>query len=95
MRHDDDRGWVYTSDQVLVSDDPDRACGHCMIANTPEGHDPCLGTLPGVMNACCGHGDASEAYVQFESGMVMRGAFAMLGLRRRTMDGDTSPAGVM
>lgn len=26
--------------------------------------DPCLGMLPGVNNACCGHGNAHQAYVQ-------------------------------
>lgn len=34
-----------------------RDCGHCGPPDTPEGHDGCLGTLPGVMNACCGHGE--------------------------------------
>lgn len=44
-------------------------CGHCGLARTPEGHDGCLGTLPDVMNACCGHGGQAEgAYVQFLDG---------------------------
>lgn len=42
-------------------------CKHCGLRITPEGHDPCLGTIPGVMNACCGHGRDEEAYVQFSS----------------------------
>lgn len=42
-----------------------RPCGYCGLHNTIEGHDACLGTLPGVMNACCGHGDDECAYVQF------------------------------
>ena len=57
--------WVY-ADGTLVSVDPDRACGHCGKPNTPEGHDACLGTIPGAINACCGHGSPGEAYVQFE-----------------------------
>ena len=57
--------WVY-EDGILVSADPDRACGHCGKPNTPEGHDACLGTIPGAINACCGHGSPGEAYVQFE-----------------------------
>ena len=40
-------------------------CGHCNKARTPEGHDGCIGVLPNVMNACCGHGEAKTAYVQF------------------------------
>ena len=40
-------------------------CLHCKKHNTPEGHDGCIGTLIGVMNACCGHGETSSAYVQF------------------------------
>lgn len=40
-------------------------CGHCGIKRTPEGHDGCIGTLPNVMNACCGHGETRHAYVQF------------------------------
>lgn len=51
----------------------DRPCGECDRHPTPEGHDPCLGELPGVRNACCGHGDRREAYVQFENGVTIRG----------------------
>jgi len=40
-------------------------CGHCGLKRTPEGHDGCIGTLPNVMNACCGHGETEMAYVQF------------------------------
>jgi hypothetical protein len=29
----------------------------------PDGPDACLGLLPAVRNACCGHGDPNEAYV--------------------------------
>lgn len=44
---------------------PDR-CKCCLKFPTPEGHDACIGTLPEdiVMNACCGHGEESKAYVQ-------------------------------
>lgn len=50
-----------------------RPCGHCGLYNTPEGHDGCLGTLPGVMNACCGHGQTKDAYVQFMDGFSIHG----------------------
>jgi len=58
--------WLYQDNCNPVSDDPDRECGHCDKPNTPEGHDACLGTLPGVMNACCGHGTSADAYIQYE-----------------------------
>ncbi len=29
----------------------------------PEGPDPCLGLIPGVAHACCGHGNVTKAYV--------------------------------
>lgn len=35
--------------------------------------DPCLGMLPGVVGACCGHGKKHKAYVQFEDGLTFRG----------------------
>ena len=41
-------------------------CGHCGLNRTEQGHDGCIGTLKGVMNACCGHGQDSAAYVQFD-----------------------------
>lgn len=40
-------------------------CTHCNKKRTKEGHDGCIGTLLGVANACCGHGEEAVAYVQF------------------------------
>ena len=42
-------------------------CVKCKKEPTKEGHDGCIGTLPSkdVMNACCGHGLDSQAYVKF------------------------------
>lgn len=51
-------------------------CGYCDKPNTPEGHDACLGTIPNVMNACCGHGVREQAYIQFEDGSVIRSSKA-------------------
>jgi hypothetical protein len=49
--------------------DPDgvgleRPCVSCGLTAAPDGPDPCLGTLPGVVSACCGHG-VEEPYVLF------------------------------
>lgn len=69
--------WKYDDFNTSVSDWPDRPCGHCGLANTAEGHDGCLGTLPNVMNACCGHGDVADAYVQYSRGMAVYGEEAV------------------
>lgn len=33
--------------------------------------DPCLGKLPGVLSACCGHG-VTNGFISFKSGRVVR-----------------------
>lgn len=60
-----------------VSDKTDRSCGYCGKENTKEGHDGCLGELPGLMNACCGHGNSRESYIQFLDGECIIGAEAI------------------
>jgi len=42
----------------------ERPCVYCGMMATPDGPDPCLGRLPGVVSACCGHG-VEEPYVLF------------------------------
>lgn len=37
----------------------------CFIGRRCVTPDPCIGYLPGVYNACCGHGDDKSAYVSF------------------------------
>jgi len=64
--------WVYSDTKKLVSEDKTRACGKCANNETKEGHDACLGELPGLMNACCGHG-ADEPYIQFLDKTCIRG----------------------
>lgn len=82
-----DGAWRYVDTGDRVADDKDRDCGFCGKANTPEGHDGCLGELPGVMNACCGHGDPRDAYVQLSDGRRLGGdaarayALAVISLR--------------
>jgi len=62
-----DNGWSYCDTNESTADTwQKRHCGHCGLHDTQEGHDGCLGTLPGIMNACCGHGGKHEgAYIQF------------------------------
>ena len=68
--------WVY-SDNNQPTIGNERQCGYCGMGNTVEGHDSCLGTLPGVMNACCGHGKEDNAYVQFSPTSDLWGKTAM------------------
>ncbi len=68
--------WLYM-DNLESTIDNYRACGNCGKERTKEGHDGCLGTLPGIRNACCGHGIVEEAYIQFQDGFCYRGKKAM------------------
>lgn len=67
--------WFYSSDNTPVPSDKDRACGHCGKSQTIEGHDGCLGTIEGVMNACCGHGVDNLAYIQLLDGNIISGKY--------------------
>lgn len=61
----DGQVWRYVdTDEPTASTWQNRPCGRCNRFPTADGHDACLGTLPGVMNACCGHGQQKDAYVQ-------------------------------
>jgi hypothetical protein len=70
--------WVFSdTKESTVATWQKRPCGHCGKYNTIEGHDGCLGTLSGVMNACCGHGQENDAYVQFLDGFSIHGKDAV------------------
>lgn len=68
--------WRYSDTGEKVSLEKARPCKRCGRVFQGSNHgdaDPCLGTLPGVDNACCGHGIRDESYIRFENGMVVRG----------------------
>lgn len=70
--------WVYSDNGLEVRKyHGDRPCGFCEKNNSKEGHDGCIGELPGLMNACCGHGKENEAYVQFHDGRSIHGGDAV------------------
>lgn len=49
-------------------------CPSCLKEFEPgEEPDPCLGKLPGVVEACCGHGRPDKGYVMFRNGTLFRG----------------------
>lgn len=79
IRQIEDGSYVYCDTGEPVKDNhKKRTCGICDMHFTPEGHDPCLGTLIGLMNACCGHkGTHSGAYVQFLDGSTVQGEDAI------------------
>ena len=69
--------WRYTDDNSPVQGNwENRPCGKCGEMFTTDGHDPCIANLPGVMNACCGHGNENEAYIQFDGGETIHGLAA-------------------
>lgn len=70
--------WYFVDTNTRVKDDKRRACGRCGQAPTAEDHDACLGTLPFVRNACCGHGSKKAVYIQWHSGKCVRGNLAMV-----------------
>lgn len=46
--------WLYADDKSPIS--VKRPCVRCGRMPTPEGYDACLGYIPNVKSACCGHG---------------------------------------
>lgn len=53
-----------------IIEEPVKPCPKCNEMPTSEGCDACLGKLPGVVNACCGHG-VEEGYIEFENGKLL------------------------
>ena len=58
-------GWKF------LEDDP--RCPKCDMSVKDIEEDPCLGHLPGVSFACCGHGNQEKAYIVFENGVKISG----------------------
>jgi hypothetical protein len=56
--------WVYSDTKEPI--DIPRLCKHCGKTQTEEGYDGCLGYLPNVKHACCGHG-IDKPYIILEN----------------------------
>lgn len=69
--------WVYTNwdDKSRVQGGGERPCASC--GKRSEGPDACLGKLPQVRAACCGHGHPEDAYFIFHDGTELRGEDAV------------------
>ena len=68
--------WVYedTHEDIPANGGVERPCIKCgKLWPIDGGPDHCLGTLPGVDNACCGHGYPEDAYIRFRNGVVIKG----------------------
>jgi len=73
---------VYMADDMLIARNSrgqfiniDKLkCTKCKKKATKDGQDPCIANLPGVTDACCGHG-RHEGYIVFENGVKITGFF--------------------
>lgn len=69
--------WAYEDDgsDIPANGGEIRPCKKCgKLFPLGEGEvDPCLGVLPGVDNACCGHGIRENSYIRFTNGVVIKG----------------------
>ena len=68
--------WRFTDTGELLTDT--RPCAECGVIPEPNGPDPCIGWLPGVRAACCGHGGRSEAYVMEDRKRMNEGLLMLL-----------------
>jgi len=59
--------WVYEDNGAEIPSNGGeiRPCKKCGAFFLLDEVDPCLGILPGVDNACCGHGIHLQAYIRF------------------------------
>jgi len=78
VRNKQGKGWIWVYEDTrkpLPANGgevrPCKKCGELFALGSGE-VDPCLGVLPGVDNACCGHGIRRQAYVRFENGVVLK-----------------------
>lgn len=53
IENDPQLGWVYSDIRAPITGE--RPCARCGRAPV-NGRDACLGDLPGIISACCGHG---------------------------------------
>ena len=63
--------WLYM-DTLEPSDENPRACPWCGGLPLEGDEDACLGHIPGVTSACCGHG-VERACLMFDDGTFMQG----------------------
>lgn len=65
--------WRYSHNNKPVDFQNPPPCKHCNVKYDQNEPDPCLGKLPGVEYACCGHGVQKQSYIKFLNGKIIRG----------------------
>lgn len=67
--------WVYsdTQEATPTTGGEMRPCVKCGRTFAFEDVDPCLGILPGVRQACCGHRVPERAFIVFNNGLIITG----------------------
>ena len=65
---EDGEQWCY-EDGTILTPETERPCIKCGIAVGWDDPDPCLGTLPGCVGACCGHGNSEFEFVKTDKGI--------------------------
>ena len=58
----DNKRWIYSDDKSPIS--VERPCVRCGELPTKEGYDACLGYIPNMKSACCGHGVESPIMME-------------------------------
>jgi len=75
--HWNGKEWRYTDngEPIPAQGGEIRPCKKCgKLETLGEGEvDPCLSNLPGVDNACCGHGNPERSYIRFTNGVIVEG----------------------
>lgn len=61
----DKKEWLYCDDHT--SADVTRPCALCGHMPLENGEDYCLGHIPGVKAACCGHGVKGYGYILYKN----------------------------
>ncbi|MBF4469170.1 MAG: hypothetical protein ISP01_07165 [Methanobrevibacter arboriphilus] len=67
---EDNNIWKFTSDDSPVNKYVNIVCPKCMKKMKEDEVDNCIGRLPGVKHACCGHG-VKQGYIIFENGIKL------------------------
>lgn len=66
--------WLYedTREPLPCDGGEIRPCKRCGSVHQHHESDPCLGNLPGVDSACCGHGARELSFIKFTNGVVVK-----------------------
>ncbi len=63
--------WMDTHENIYDFPRPCKVCKKFNIEDGRESYDACIGKLPGVVAACCGHG-TKDGYIYFDNDVVIR-----------------------